>query len=344
VANAAPETQTPSETETAQEPLDGGTRYWTNGELRTWKRCPRKWWLTSYRRVGPAREAAVGAAALGTRVHEALAAWYVVDPAARLDPVGVVRAGVERDRARLDGEGVPDAYLRKFEKEARLAQVMVEGYLEWLEETGADAGLAVVAPETRLTAPLPGRPGHRLLAKLDLRLVREEDGARLFLDHKTKSDFTRQAAMVQQDEQMYHYHLVELLAALEEVEDPTDAVHCDGAIYNMLRKVARTARATPPFYKRVEIRHSREELRRYLRHVFAAVAAIERASAALDAGADHHDVVWPNPTQDCTWDCEFHAVCPMFDDGSRVEEFVAAHFVEVNPLRRYEPKEEGDTS
>jgi hypothetical protein len=57
---------------------------------------------------------------------------------------------------------------------------------------------------------------------------------------------------------------------------------------------------------------------------------------ALDAGADHHDVVPPNPTKDCTWDCDFVSICTMFDDGSRVEDAVTSLYHQIDPHARYD--------
>lgn len=109
-----------------------------------------------------------------------------------------------------------------------------------------------------------------------------------------------------------------------------------GALYNMLRRVKRTAAANPPFYDRVEVRHNMLELTNYLRHLVTTTSEILRARAALDDDADHHDVVPPNPTKNCSWDCDFQPICVMFDDGSRVEDAVAALYRTVDPHERYD--------
>jgi len=323
--------------------LDPTLRYVTNGELRTLARCPRKWYLTSYRRLGPAREKLAGAASLGTRVHAALAAYYVPDGAEARHPLDVLDEHAARDRATLGEREADPAELKEFEGDVQLARVMVEGYLEWVAETAADAGLRVVAPEQPLVADprLEDHPEVRFLAKLDVQAEQERDGSRVFVDHKTVPDFTRSTSVLHMDEQMLHYDLIHRLDAV--ARDPENPTRVDGALYNMLRKVKRTARATPPFYKRVPVPHSDATLQSYFRRVVAKVRAIARATEQLDAGADHRDVAWPNPTRDCHWDCEFYAVCPMFDDGSRLEDFLASAYVEVNPLRRYEPDAVGET-
>ena len=44
---------------------------------------------------------------------------------------------------------------------------------------------------------------------------------------------------------------------------------------------------------------------------------------------------YPNPTRDCSWDCEFFDVCGMFDDGARVEAAINELFEERDPHERY---------
>jgi len=45
--------------------------------------------------------------------------------------------------------------------------------------------------------------------------------------------------------------------------------------------------------------------------------------------------VWPMPTRDCSWQCDYYHVCTMLDDGSRAEDMLATTFVHVSPLQRY---------
>lgn len=321
------------------EPLDPRYRYVTNGELRTWSRCRRQWWFGYYRGLGLKAVQVVGAASIGTRVHRVLAAYYVPDGVVRRDPWEVFEETLREDEKILDEQFAREEKWEKWRGEVDLARAMLEGYFEWVEETAADAGWTITAPETRLTADLrlPELPEARLLAKLDVRAVRQPDGARAFWDHKTRADLSPKTLHL--DEQMLHYHLVEFLALLDEGQDGT--MRTDGAIYNMLRKVKRTDRANPPFYGRIEVRHNMDELRNYWLKVKAKVLEIEDAKRRLEAGEDHHSVCYPMPTTECSYQCDYFQLCPMYDDGSRAEDFAQALYVEVNPLRRYEPEQVG---
>jgi hypothetical protein len=77
--------------------------------------------------------------------------------------------------------------------------------------------------------------------------------------------------------------------------------------------------------------------------VAGTINEIQALEAKLNAGHDHRQVAYPTPTKDCSWDCDFYHVCTMFDDGSRSEDMITATYVEVDPLKRYMPDNEGHT-
>jgi len=319
--------------------LDTNVTYYTNGELSTFSQCKRKWFLTSYRNLGPKREKLTGALSLGTKVHAALASYYGHGK----DPLEVLTDLANRDFLKIDQEN-DDYVAKELEKDTALARIIVEGYLEWLEETAADAGIIIVSPEQPIIADpkMADHPNVRLLGKEDVKAERERDGARLFIDHKTCQTFESVTKIAHMSEQFQHYHLLELLKLVKEGLDTE--LRTDGMIVNMLRKVKRTATAKPPFYKRIEIRHNLTTLSSYWRRITEKIRQIEATRARLDAGESHIDVCYPTPTDTCTWKCEFFAICPAFDDGSHAEEYLSEHYVQINPLKRYEPESIGVTN
>lgn len=324
---------------------DDEIRRISNGELKTFKECRRKWWLAYYRRLGLPTHAVTGAAQLGTRIHRCLAVHYV--PAGQVpgDPFAELERTIQEDLLVVGGDEFKVADLMK---ERDLAHAMLEGYFEWLAETAADQGIEVVAPETKLEvdARMPDQEVH-LIAKIDVRVTRTfgSDVARLFMDHKTVGDLTSPTKMLAFDEQMLHYDLCEYLDLLAAgvASEEAEAVRTDGALYNMIRKVKRTAAAKPPFYGRVEVRHNIHTLRSYWLRVKGEIDEIIALEAKLDAGVDHRQVAYPTPTRDCSWRCDFFHVCTMADDGSRFEDMLAGTYVTINPLQRYESASEGKT-
>jgi len=293
--------------------------------MRTWRRCRRKWWLSYYRGYRPTGIDFNRPLSIGTRVHDALAAYYEPDVAKREDPLEFIQKSVATDISNN-----PD-HEADIEAEGELCTIMMEGYLQWLEETGADSDLMCIEPESEMEIEL--FPGVTLLSKIDARMERKTDGARLALETKTVASLDQNLETLQLDTQLLTEHLVEFLKLKEEGEETHRA---QGVIYNMLRKVKRSARAKPPFYGREEVRHNENELRNHWKHVVAHARDILEAHEKLDRGDEHHYVVYPNPGRDCRWDCEFRKICPMFDDGSDVEAALNDLYETGDPLARYE--------
>jgi hypothetical protein len=124
-----------------------------------------------------------------------------------------------------------------------------------------------------------------------------------------------------------------LYEILQRVTDPLN--RNEGMIFNMLRKVKRTAKANPPFYKRAEVRFNQHQLDSAWYRFMGIIRDIDEVTARLDAGESHLTAVYPHPTKDCHWKCEFYPVCPMFDDGSRAEDMLQSLYVVGAPLERY---------
>jgi transcriptional regulator with XRE-family HTH domain/RecB family exonuclease len=300
----------------------------SNSELKTFKRCHRKWWLAYYRELRLKRTDHTGPRAIGTRLHLALSAYYAEPPQNAWD---VFNADVEADRAKFDE--LDAEKLEKFEKEVELCRIMLEGYFEWLEETGADDGIEIIGNEEVVEVEFATVLGVLviLIGKLDLRIKRNVDGLRMFLDHKSVPNFESPVKTLHLDEQMLQYMLLEYLQFLSE----GNTEFASGGIYNMLKKVKRSAKATPPFYARVEVRHNIKELQSFYLRVLGEATAILELKQKLDAGENPQQVAYPNPTRDCSWDCDFIMVCPMFDDGSAAEEMLAEYFEGHDPHDHY---------
>lgn len=304
-------------------------RYVSNSEVQTFKRCRRKWWLAWHRGLVLKTESPVGVRQIGNRVHRALRYHYV--PGGPTQPEAML-AALEREIL-LDRSALPDNTLddvrMKFEKEADLERVILEGYLEWLQTTGADSELEVIAPETYLEAHLfdYGPTSVAIIGKLDVRVRRILDGSHMFIDHKVVGEFTTPARLLPMDEQMKHYHLLEKKNA--------DGQQTAGAIYNMLRRVKRTGRATPPFYQRIDVFHNQHELLDYERRLSGVITQMLELEEDLNSGNDPAIVAYPSPRRECSYDCPFFAVCPMFDDGSRAEAMLSSLYERRDPLEYY---------
>lgn len=317
--------------------LVNGYRLVSNSEMQTFKQCRRKWWLQWYRGLVSRTAEVQGVRSTGTRLHIGWQAYYQPE---RQDPRAAMAALVaaqEEDVAKV--QNMTDDLRKKLASDFQLEQIMLEGYFEWLAESGEDANLEIVSSETYLEASFPvtladGTPPVKVIGKIDTRVRDRRTGRRKFLDHKSVIVFENRQ-LLKINEQTLHYLLLEWLTT-EEGE-----ARCDAALYNMARRVKRTAKAVPPFYQRVVIERNQHELESYIKRLTGVIGDLQQVEATLDRSPEMAAyVAYPTPSRDCTWKCPFFAVCPMFDDGSRVEAALEANYTVHNPLEYYQGREE----
>ena len=214
-----------------------------------------------------------------------------------------------------------------FDNEAELGRIMLEGYIQWLEDEGIDADLEIISQEERLEADfLDGRV--KVVGKIDQRVRRKTDGTRMIRDFKTSANFSDIYKTVQMNEQFILYMVLEMLKKNEDER-------VSGAIVTALKKNKRTATARPPFYDQIEVEHNVFELRNFYARLQGELREILSFWERLDAGEDHHAVAYPTPSRDCSWKCPFANVCQMFDDGSDVERALSDQFESRDPFEYY---------
>ena len=279
--------------------------------------------------------------ALGSRIHDALEAFYVPPTESPANPLDVFARGVEED---LDAH--PEE-VERIEKDAELGRIMLEGYMDWLEETGADSQLEVIAPEEAVEFTWGSYMGVKaiFMGKLDVRVLDKFTGARRWLDHKTTNSISRVVDIAYMNEQFKSYSLLEYMDAQQQgptAPEEGPVPWSDGGIINILRRVKRTASAKPPFYHREEVHYNAHVMENMRVRIDETIRDIIMLRARLDEGANPSRVAYPTPGNDCTWKCEFFAVCPIMDEGpDRADGFLEQYFEEGDPYERY--KEDDQT-
>ena len=340
----ASEVDTPYEGQVLPVKVSGDVRALSNSEMEDARRCRRRWWLSWYLGLREKNEDKFGHMAIGDRVHRALAGWYVPEGQTRVDPRDGLERAIVEDwtvvNAWANDAGMDAEYLAglatRYMKVNSLERAMVEGYVEWIAETGADSQLVITGSEVALAAPVQvqvnGEPVPvEIIGKLDARYHRLSDGRRGFMDHKTVGSLKEPLLTLVGNNQMYQYILLEFL------NTPDGELACDTALYNMLRRVKRTATANPPFYDRVEVRHTVPELEFYKTEVEQVATEIVEMTRKLDAGADPLKIAYRTWRTTCKDDCPHFMICPLFNDrGSRANDALAERYVQTDPLRRYE--------
>ena len=299
----------------------------SNSELQVFKDCRRKWWLNYYRRLQPRKKEYTGPLALGSRVHEALDRYYSKD-------IPLLDAYAELVQEEMDKMVAEYRDTATLESEAELGRIMLEGYLEWVENEGIDAELEMISTEEIISMPLLNGEVE-LQGKLDMRVRRLSDGVRMFRDFKTVGgSFTDFASQAQMNEQIKTYML------LETAQNKSPEERSEGGIFTMLKKVKRTANARPPFYEQIEVRHNVFTLRAFWQQIHGVIRDLMGVKKALDEGADPNYVAYPRPTKDCKWKCQFYAVCPLMDDGSAAEAAIEEMYEVSDPYGYYKSPEE----
>ena len=297
----------------------------SNSEITTWKQCRRRWWLTYFLRLRPKKREFTGALPLGSRVHKALEIHYREGRPL----LEIWKELVDDDRTMMLADGLDTA---KLDDEAELGRLMLEGYIDWVNDEGLDSDLEVIGIEEILRYDYPlSRGGITLIGKIDQRIVKKFSDTRAVLDFKTAANFDSFNKTGHMSPQLKTYMLLDKLTAQRD----GDPRRIDGGIFRLLRKVKRGPRAQPPFYQDMFISHNDYTLRSFWTQLSGVLQELYDVKAALDAGGDPMQLAHPNPTRDCTWICPFFHICPMFDDGSNVESAIEDQYEVHDPYGYY---------
>jgi hypothetical protein len=200
-----------------------------------------------------------------------------------------------------------------------LASLMVEGFDQWRTEEGIDAGYETLAIEQRLTAYAGNYHGDDVyITGQPDRIARDTMTGRLLIDDwKTVASLERPATLDIDDQKLTYGWLAEA-NGYEQVGT---------FAHTQLKKSKRTARATPPFYARHTVTYSDDQRAIHRTHLAGTinhlVEAVQKAEAEPYA---HHSVLYPTPTRDCSWRCDFLMPCQMADQGDDAEGYLNVNY------------------
>lgn len=310
----------------------------SNSEIQNYKDCKRKWYFLNY--LGLQKEEKLfGPLALGTLVHSALEKYYSTYELSDLTDEYTRESNKLIKLFEKSDYADDDEYKKKFYQDTiELGRIMIEGYREMIEENGYDASVNIKSVEEKLEYKVLGENDNRvtLVGKLDARVQRKSDGSFGVIDHKTvaSANWAGYFETSGSSEQFLHYNILELMSS-------DGSYEVNGGIYNLLKKTKRTSRAKPPFYDRLDIRFTGEQLSNFFQRTLATVGEMIEARNRLDAGENLHRVAYPHITKDCSWKCPMYQYCvvsPMIDDSEpygRYEDILADNFTQVDPMSRY---------
>lgn len=289
--------------------------YIRQSAIKKFKRCRRSWHLSYVRNLVPHMDPAkpaTGKRDIGTLVHLGLEAYYKgEDPAAAVasrqaEIVSAIQ--LNADKFGYDYTGIPAEWQETF----NMANIMLDGYVQHAADEGIDAHQRTLfaGVETPLSAFAGNFGGHDVYVTGTVDQIVQDvfDDSITIRDHKTVDQFTKSEVFAVDDQGLTYDWLVSRALGLRAARFE----------HNMLRKVKRTARATPPFYARQSFTITDTQRTAFEAHLHDTLTDMVRC---MDGGA-----LYPNPTRDCSWDCDFLAVCPMMDNGDDAEGMLANWF------------------
>jgi hypothetical protein len=298
----------------------------SQSDLSAFKRDRRIWFLKTYLALRPKYERPIGPLVLGTLTHAALEKMYVDG----VDPVLAFALEAEAAKEKYLESGVGGEYfpMDKWDKQCEQGRLMLEGYVEWLDETHADSEIETVAVEKHLEvdAVYLGMP-VKLIGKAD-HIVRDRvTGETLVLDWKTTNNLERMTRQAHTTEQLPYYMTLEAATG-----DPHPV---NGAAFTILLKTMRSARAKPPFYRREPVRYGPEPLARRQAAIHGVITDYVRVVQALHTGVPEPLThAYPNPGV-LQFDSEFEKLIDVIDTGGNVAGMIRDHYQQADPYARY---------
>lgn len=284
-------------------------RFIRNSETSTWRECRLKWYLIYVlgfltNRVNPAFW-------LGTLVHLALSEWYlgnIKDPAHFFSDLG--RQTIDQMRTdKISAEGIDLDLDNVAELEHWLVvgRAMLEGYQDWDKK---HRDFDVIDSELSYyidTENANGTP-FTFVGRFDI-LTENSEGIRVG-DFKTAASF-RAMKTIHTDMQFRRYPWMVREA------HPAWADSVVGSMWLGLRKIAPNNRSKPPYFERVLIDFTEGEYEQVKREVQAEAADIMVIEDILADGTDPRSYIYPSPSQDCSWRCDFfrNGLCSLWRSG-----------------------------
>jgi len=213
-------------------------------------------------------------------------------------------------------------------KQAEQGRIMLEGYVEWIDEGNLDARYRQWAIEHLLQVNTEyDGTAVILTGKADM-IVRDTVTDELLVwDWKTSAQIARTIDQAHKTEQLPFY--LTLLQATEPSE------HVGGAAFNILLKSKRTDRAKPPFFHREFVNYDRRALAARQASIDGTIRDYVRVVKELNAGVSEPlRTAYANPGV-LNFDTDLTALIDVMDTGGNVAGIIRSQYQQINPYGRY---------
>jgi len=318
-------------------------------ERAAFKRCRRKWKYQSLMELVPVAEPR-GALWLGTGVHYGLEQYY----RDKTDPWVATQAWLDMKLPELHLEEMWPEERAKFNDTTDLMASMLTGYVPFAQEhddfkvVGVEENLEVRVPATKV----------KLGGKIDVLTRRGPKSALWPMDHKTAAQYV-DISVLEMDDQMTAY-----LWLVWQVHGEIPG----GALYNELRKkipaqpeplvngglskkknvdttykiylqaiknnhlnpvdyadILEFLKNKPDgFYRREAVARTKYELEHFAQNLIPEARAMSSKNTPL----------YPSPTRDCSWDCQYRDLCLCETTGGDLQSLIDSLYEHAEGGRR----------
>ena len=293
----------------------------SSSALASHRECPRSWALAyplGLRRTkGEDWVPKAGVAHTGNAYHSGVSAWYDGEPI-----VPAIERWLGDDWLRqgmADRDGWRDR--KDWVSSRDYAVVMAEGYPEFIEESGHDEGLIILANEVHWMVE---RNGLVVTGTWDIVAWDVLRGGIVLRDHKSVKGLN-DGLTLPSDPQLrtYAWALWIFFGVV-----PVDAHHLRA------RRIKSRARAVPPFYSRpLSIPVTQEILDTHEKLLHHRVYLMESATPVTLKGLRTEPEIAPNPGRYCDWKCNYRDLCEEIDTTDYYEEIIEDEFTTSRPTR-----------
>ena len=318
-------------------PIEEGVLNLRLSDVRTWLQCPRRFFFEVLQQLYPQPETPAAESASeveyeidesnvvverearrrdeGTMAHAVAEAWYKgeLDPYL-LDPTERLYA-IDRIVDAKASELTTDIEAKSWSDARRYAKAAGRGFPGWIEHEGHDVATKVLAVEerfgTKLPFPYSGKhdsPFHTIHLTGQPDVVQEDEIIEVVQVGDTKHvGSLKNTGPRSNDFQLVGYGWIYEKATGQRVS---------WGYQNLMLRSLQTAKATPPFYKRVPVAITTDKLNAFERHLRSTLTDMARWIVQLNAGRDPGDLRY-SETQLCDWMCNTRLLCDDMGSGAQ---------------------------
>lgn len=283
-------------------------------DISSFLKCRRAWnWGFTEDWTKP--DKAIGALAIGTRVHASIENYYLDNG----DPVDWFDKLSEDAHSLLDSVDAPPWDYDTLEKETIIGRNCVEAHQEWLEEEGEDYNYNVFGVEQKVEADMLG--GRiRLRGKADVVFQERDTGFLVVDDLKTTSAITPN---LREELSKSWQHIIYLICLAETF--PDQIVH--RSTYTVMKKFTKAPKSGTPVVARWRVPGTSRNLSNKKVQLEAILTDMLRAYEEKSQ--------YPSPQMGCSW-CDYRHPCEVIDEnpGSEVH-ILDREFVRGRKHARY---------